>query len=83
MRVHGGSGFGKALGVQGLMKKEEENKTVFPCCTSKGRRKGNSIVQNDIVLLLFIFLHETMLFHLNVTSTYLFPNQSLIYPLFF
>jgi hypothetical protein len=55
MRVHGGLGFGRARGVQGLMKKEEENKTAFPCCTSRGRKKGNSVVQNDIVLLLFVF----------------------------
>ena len=57
MRVRGGSGFGRACGVQGLMKKEEENKNAFPCYTSRGRRKGNNVVQNDTVLLsLFFFL---------------------------
>jgi hypothetical protein len=72
MRVHGGSGFGRACGVQGLMKKEEKNNTTFPCCTSRGRRKENSVVQNDTVLPLFFFFYmkrcrfgQNTPFHLN------------------
>ena len=89
MRVRGGSGFGRACGVQGLMKKEEENNTAFPCCTSRGRRKGNSVVQNDTVLPpLFFFLHETAPFwtkrvvSFKYGTTRQLPNQSLIYLLF-
>jgi hypothetical protein len=34
---------------------EERRKIAFPCCTSRGRRKGNSVVQNDTVLHFFFF----------------------------
>jgi len=32
---------------------EERRKIAFPCYTSRGRRKGNSVVQNDTVLHFF------------------------------
>jgi len=56
--VHGASGFCRALGTQDLMKKEEEVKLpTFPCCMSRGKRKRNSVAQNETVLLyLFIFI---------------------------
>jgi len=49
----------QAGGVLGSTRKE---KITFPCCTSGGRRKGNSVVQNDTVLHIF-FLHETTPFY--------------------
>jgi len=54
MRVRGASGVGRARGMRELMKKEQEEKkrSLFPCCTSRGRRKGNSVAQNDTVLFL-------------------------------
>jgi hypothetical protein len=53
-------GLWQACGVSGSTRKEE--KIAFPCCTSRGRRKGNSVVQNDTVLQ-FFFLHETAPFY--------------------
>jgi hypothetical protein len=87
--VRGPLGFCRARGTQDLMKKEEEVKLpTFPCCMSTGRRKGNSVAQNNTSLFFFFnkkrcrFIQNT-LFHLNMAQAYLFPNQSLIYPLFF
>jgi len=45
MRVRGASGVGRVHGMRELMRKEEEEEEkcfLFPCCTSRGRRKGNS-----------------------------------------
>jgi len=40
MRVCGAPGFGRACGVQGLMKKEEENKSVYlPLLHVQGKEK--------------------------------------------
>jgi hypothetical protein len=48
--------FGKARGKKETQQKErKKNKTfsVFPYCTSRGRRKRNSVIQNDTVLICF------------------------------
>jgi hypothetical protein len=54
----GSLGFGKARGKRETQQKERRKKTktfsVFPCCTSKGRRKRNNVVQNDTVLNFFL-----------------------------
>jgi hypothetical protein len=48
-----------------MMKEAEEKKRfLFPCCTSRGRRKGNSVVQNDTVLHFFKKKYETASFRI-------------------
>jgi len=89
---HQGLGFRdfcRARGSQELMKKEEENCLPSPATRSGGRRKKNSVAQNDTVLPFFFFLHETTSFYTKRAVSFkcgaikFFSNQSLIYPLFF
>jgi hypothetical protein len=62
----GASGLGRARGAPEFMKNEEC--LPFPCCTSRGRRKKNSVVQNDTVLLCskqwasFLYIYIYILF---------------------
>ena len=57
---------GKACGPERGSTLEEEKTnhfSFFPCCTSRGGRKRNSVVQNDTVPIFFFFsLHETASF---------------------
>jgi len=46
-------GFGRQVACR--VQQGKKKKITFPCCTSRGRRKGNSVVQNDTVLHLFFF----------------------------
>jgi len=32
------------------VKKKKTKASIFPCCTSRGRRRRNSVAQNDTVL---------------------------------
>jgi hypothetical protein len=58
----GGGSFGRQVACR--VQRGKKKKITFPCCTSRGRRKGNSVVQNDTVLHLFFFtLHETAPFY--------------------
>jgi len=64
----------QAGGVLGSTRKE---KITFPCCTSGGRRKGNSVVQNDTVLHIFFYMKRRRFmknapFHLKVAPASFF-----------
>jgi hypothetical protein len=72
----------------GRSKKEKTKAFIFPCCTSRGRRRRNNVAQNDTVLFSLFFnmkrrrFGQNAPFHLNMAPTCPLPNQSLIYPLF-
>jgi hypothetical protein len=75
MRAHGGAVLAGMWRVG--FNEERRKKNVFPCCTSRGRRKGNSVVQNDTVLHFFFNMK------FKGGASIFFSNYSLIYPLFF
>jgi hypothetical protein len=50
MREHGGS---VLAGMWREREVKKQNFSFFPCCTFRGRRKRNSVVQNNTVLVLF------------------------------
>jgi hypothetical protein len=88
---HQGLGFRdfcRARGSQELMKKEEENCLPSPAaCPGEGERRTVSL--KTTLFCLFFFLHETASFYTKRAVSFkcgaskCFPNQSLIYPLFF
>jgi len=50
--------------LTGINEERGRKLSTFPCCTSGGRRKKNSVAQNDTVLpCFFLFLHETTSFY--------------------
>ena len=51
----GAWGFGSLAEHAGRERGTNKTFYFFPCCTSKGRRKRNSVVQNDIVPVFFFF----------------------------
>jgi hypothetical protein len=71
MRVHGGSVLAGMWREREAKKKQ--NFSFFPCCTFRGRKKRNSVVQNDTVLVFFFFnmkrrrFGQNAPFHLNKT----------------
>jgi len=52
-----GIGFWQSTWQEGV-KKKKTKVVFFPCCMSRGRRRRNSVAQNDIVLFLFLFLFK-------------------------
>jgi len=48
-----GGGFGRHVAWE---RGKKQNFSFFPCCTFRGRRKRNSVVQNDTVLVLLLLL---------------------------
>jgi len=79
---------GHARGVHGLMKKEE--KKCLPLLHVQGKEKGEQCrSKRHYSTSFFFFLHETVSFYTKRVVSFkggasiCFPNQSLIYPLFF
>jgi hypothetical protein len=68
IKVVGVSSLLQGTWLAGINEERGRKLPTFPCCTSRGRRKKNSVAQNDTVLLFFfltwnvIVLYKTRCF---------------------
>jgi hypothetical protein len=89
MRVRGGLGFGRACTRCAWFNEERRKKMPSPAARPGEGERGTVSFKTTLFYLFLFFLHETVSFYTKRVVSFkggasiCFPNQSLIYPLFF